>query len=170
MQGPPSRRLHRSSHDRMWAGIAGGMAEYFDLDPTLIRLIWVVATVVTAGLFVAVYLVMWVIMPQDTDLPAGGWREPDPGAEAAGSIAADAAGPPPPGYGRGRRQRYGYEYGEYGGRRHRSAGIVLIVLGVLFLSSQAGLFRYINWSIAWAVVLIVLGGAMLLRSNDRWRL
>src|SRR5205085_8177113 len=57
---PGPRRLFRSTRERMWAGVAGGMAEYFDLDPTLMRLIWVVGTVVTAGLLVAVYFVMWV--------------------------------------------------------------------------------------------------------------
>ncbi|MBV9121059.1 MAG: PspC domain-containing protein, partial [Chloroflexi bacterium] len=44
----PPRRLYRSTHDRMWAGVAGGLAEYFDIDPTLTRLLWVVATIVTA--------------------------------------------------------------------------------------------------------------------------
>ena len=39
--GPPHRRLVRSSRERMWAGVAGGMAEYFDLDPSLVRLLWV---------------------------------------------------------------------------------------------------------------------------------
>lgn len=160
-------RLRRSTHDRMWAGIAGGMAEYFDIDPTLMRLIWVVATVVTAGLFVAVYLVMWVIMPQDTEA-RGGWRTT--GADGAGTTAEEAAGPiPPPDY-RSRRRDYGYGYGDYPGRRRRSTGIVLIVLGIIFLCSQAGLFRYINWSVAWAVVLIVIGGALLMRNSDRWRL
>src|SRR5216683_2237897 len=46
--GPPppsSRRLVRSSRERMWAGVAGGMAEYFDLDPSLVRLMWVAAAV-----------------------------------------------------------------------------------------------------------------------------
>ena len=165
------RRLTRSSRERMWAGVAGGLAEYFEVDPTLMRLMWVVATVVTAGLFVAVYFVMWVIMPLDSDLPAA--PEPPLGDAPAdsGSVAADAAGwepagGPPPRF--RRRDWYGPDY-DYIGRKKRSAGIVLIVLGLLFVSSQAGLFRWINWGVAWAVVLIVLGAALLFRHSD-WRM
>ncbi|MDE3078373.1 MAG: PspC domain-containing protein, partial [Chloroflexota bacterium] len=49
---PPEerRRLTRSQHERMWAGVCGGLSEYFDIDPVLVRLFWVVATVLTAGL------------------------------------------------------------------------------------------------------------------------
>jgi phage shock protein C len=170
------RRLTRSSRERMWAGVAGGLAEYFDVDPTLMRLMWVVATVVTAGLFVAVYVVMWVIMPLDVDAGAGAaWKDPEGPAEpaAAGSVAADAAGWEPAG-GRGRPGRHDYWYGpdyhyHHVARKKRSAGIVLIVLGLLFLGSQAGLFRWINSGVAWAVVLIVLGAALLMRHND-WRM
>ncbi|MBV8718872.1 MAG: PspC domain-containing protein [Chloroflexi bacterium] len=62
---PPPRRLMRSSRERMWAGVAGGMAEYFDLDPSLVRLLWVAATVVTGGLAVPVYILAWIILPRD---------------------------------------------------------------------------------------------------------
>src|SRR5712691_8764583 len=79
------RRLTRSSRERMWAGVAGGLAEYFEVDPTLMRLMWVVATVVTAGLFVAVYFVMWVIMPLESDAPVDrlGGETPPPEATPA---------------------------------------------------------------------------------------
>ena len=164
------RRLMRSSRERMWSGVAGGLAEYFDVDPTLMRLMWVVGTVVTAGLFVAVYFVMWVIMPLDSDQP-GSWKQPPdesdvprssepPREEAPSWEAAGGWGEHDHWYGPGYRYR---------GRRKRSAGIVLIVLGVLFLSAQAGVFRWINGGIAWALVLIVLGAAMLARHND-WRM
>ena len=173
-QGP--HRLRRSSRERMWAGVAGGLAEYFDVDPVLTRLMWVVATVVTAGLFVAVYIVMWVIMPLDTDLPASDWKasEPPPAAEPVGGSVASDATPDwdyAQDYGR-RRGRWAHGYYDYGygyrGRKKRSAGLVLIVLGLLFLGSQAGVFRWINWSVAWAVVLIVVGVALLMRHHD-WR-
>jgi phage shock protein C len=177
-------RLRRSTRERMWAGVAGGLAEYFDVDPVLMRLICVVATVVTAGLFVAVYIVMWVIMPLDTDLPASDWKEPPAGAPeaepmSAGSMASDAAGAwdfgapddwhrdPSAPYG-WRRDRWRGDYRRHSPRRRRSAGLVLVALGLLFLGSQAGVFRWINWSVAWAVVLIVVGAALLLRNTD-WR-
>jgi phage shock protein C len=79
--GPPppsSRRLVRSSRERMWAGVAGGMAEYFDLDPALVRLMWVAAAVVSGGLAVPVYILAWIILPRDDRAPATGghaWRD-----------------------------------------------------------------------------------------------
>jgi phage shock protein PspC (stress-responsive transcriptional regulator) len=66
---PPPRRLMRSSRERMWAGVAGGMAEYFDLDSSLVRLLWVAATVVTGGLAVPVYILAWIILPRDDRAP-----------------------------------------------------------------------------------------------------
>jgi phage shock protein PspC (stress-responsive transcriptional regulator) len=64
----------------MWAGVAGGMAEYFELDPSLVRLLWVAATVVSGGLTVPVYILAWIILPRDDRPPAigpgpGAWRD-----------------------------------------------------------------------------------------------
>jgi phage shock protein PspC (stress-responsive transcriptional regulator) len=62
----------------MWAGVAGGMAEYFDLDPSLIRLLWVAATVVTGGLAVPVYILAWIILPRDdrsANVGPGAWHD-----------------------------------------------------------------------------------------------
>jgi phage shock protein PspC (stress-responsive transcriptional regulator) len=62
---PPSSRLSRSASDRKIAGVCGGLAEYFEVDATPIRLLWVVLAVIP-GAFVgglAVYLIAWVIMP-----------------------------------------------------------------------------------------------------------
>jgi phage shock protein C len=68
----------RSSRERMWAGVAGGMAEYFDLDPSLVRLLWVAATVVTGGLAVPVYILAWIILPRDdrtANFGPGAWHD-----------------------------------------------------------------------------------------------
>src|SRR3977135_2858735 len=77
--GPPQpRRLMRSSRERMWAGVAGGMAEYFELDPALVRLLWVAAAVVTGGLAVPVYILAWIILPRDDRSTVVGppqWRD-----------------------------------------------------------------------------------------------
>src|SRR5207249_10141856 len=74
----PHRRLMRSSRERMWAGVAGGMAEYFDLDPALVRLLWVAAAVVSGGLAIPVYILAWVILPRDdraSDTGSHAWRD-----------------------------------------------------------------------------------------------
>lgn len=56
------KRLHRSKTNRMLGGIAGGIAEYFELDPTLVRVIWLIMIPV-AGLGPLFYLLCWVIIP-----------------------------------------------------------------------------------------------------------
>ena len=57
------RRLTRSHHDRMLSGVSGGLGEYLDVDPTLVRLGWVLAALVTCGAAFLVYAACWFIMP-----------------------------------------------------------------------------------------------------------
>ena len=101
------RRLTRSSRERMWAGVAGGMAEYFDLDPSLVRLIWVAAAVVSHGLAVPLYFLAWIILPRDDRSPRPGgvqWRdwsqefhaETQRLAEEARRVASEFQGPSSP--------------------------------------------------------------------------
>jgi phage shock protein C len=59
------RRLTRSTRERMWAGVAGGMGEYFEVDPVIVRLIWMAATVLTGGLAIPLYIALWIIMPRE---------------------------------------------------------------------------------------------------------
>jgi phage shock protein C len=55
-------RLLRSSRDRMFAGVCGGLAEYFAIDPVIVRLIFALVFF-TSGLSLPIYLVLWLIMP-----------------------------------------------------------------------------------------------------------
>ncbi len=66
MQQNSPRRLTRSRSDRMLAGICGGIADYLIVDPTVVRLVFALATfftVVFPGILI--YLVMWIIVPKD---------------------------------------------------------------------------------------------------------
>jgi len=58
----PTGRLTRSETDKKIAGVAGGMAAYFGLDPTLIRVLWVVAGIMGWG--VVAYLLLWIFLPR----------------------------------------------------------------------------------------------------------
>jgi len=87
-----NRRLYRCQHDRILAGVASGMAERFDLDPTLVRLIWVVS-VFFGGFGLLLYIVMAIIVPlEPAGGPAAGMSATDPDAEGA---SADATGAVP---------------------------------------------------------------------------
>ncbi len=60
-----TRRLTRSTADRKIAGVCGGIAEYIGADPTLIRILWVLA-VVAGGFGVLAYVIMWIALPEGT--------------------------------------------------------------------------------------------------------
>jgi phage shock protein C len=57
-----NKRLQRSRNEKMIAGVCGGIAAYFDVDPTLVRVIWVLITLL-AGFGFLLYLICWAIMP-----------------------------------------------------------------------------------------------------------
>ncbi len=57
------KKLTRSTSNRKLAGVCGGLAEYFGLDASIIRIIWILA-VVCGGVGILAYLIMWLVMPQ----------------------------------------------------------------------------------------------------------
>ena len=64
-----SRPLRRSRTNRQIAGVMGGLAEYFNVDPTLLRVIYVVGSIVSAAFpGVLVYLLLWLLIPEAEDL------------------------------------------------------------------------------------------------------
>jgi phage shock protein C len=60
----PAGPYRRSLADRKIAGVCGGLARYFDLDPTLVRVLWVVLTIVSFGAGVIGYLLLWLLAPE----------------------------------------------------------------------------------------------------------
>ncbi|MEV6706754.1 PspC domain-containing protein [Micromonospora wenchangensis] len=93
----PYKQLRRPTTDRMVAGVASGLGRYFAVDPTLVRVLFAVATLVTGGVAALAYPVMWFLMPEE---PAGApaWPHPaDPMAQPrpAWQQAAPTARPTP---------------------------------------------------------------------------
>jgi len=80
---PPPRtgpkRLYRSSDQKIFLGVCGGLAEYFDMDPTIIRVVFALSTLL-AGTSIAVYAVLALIMPSEASL------EDDPRTAAQNTI------------------------------------------------------------------------------------
>ena len=123
-----NRRLYRCQHDRILAGVASGMAERFDLDPTLVRLLWVVS-VFFGGFGLLLYIVMAIVVPLE---PAGGpvvgMSAPDPANIGA---SGEATGPAPAGW-----HATPVEHRRVprdNGRLATIVGIVLILFGSLAL-------------------------------------
>ena len=57
------KRLYRSKKEQMLGGVCGGLGEYIDADPSIIRLVLVVLIVLSWGLFILEYLAAWIIIP-----------------------------------------------------------------------------------------------------------
>jgi phage shock protein C len=60
------KKLYRSETNRVLAGVAGGLGEYFSIDPTIVRLIFVLLTVFGGG-GVLVYIILWILIPSENN-------------------------------------------------------------------------------------------------------
>ena len=151
------QRLTKSARERMVFGVAGGLAEYFDIDPVLVRVVFALL-VLSTGVGLIAYIVLAIVMPSQTSVAAeqsdvvrenvegmrgdvsrvGEWmgsalrREGDEGRSAAGS-----------------------------GRRYL-AGAVLIVVGGLLLAANFGWLGWFSWLKLWPLLVIAAGAIVLL--------
>jgi len=57
------KRLVRSTNDRKIAGVCAGVADYFDIDTTLVRVLWLIATLVPGPNIIA-YIILWIVVPE----------------------------------------------------------------------------------------------------------
>jgi phage shock protein C len=85
------RRLYRSRTDRQLAGVAGGMAEFFGIDPTIVRILWILS-VLLGGFTLLLYPIMAIVVPL---APAGAWT-PTPGTTGAWGPTSPTSAPGAP--------------------------------------------------------------------------
>jgi phage shock protein C len=127
-------RLTRSP-DRKLGGVAAGIADYVDIDPTVMRVLFVVAFFLGFGTIIPVYIVLWLIMPESDEAPVG-----------RPAVSLDGSDPA------------------------LILGGVLVVIGALLLFNELAIDRLLGfglWSVAWPVLLIAAGLALVLRARDR---
>jgi phage shock protein C len=151
-----ARRLMRNTEDGVLAGVAAGFADYFAVDPTLVRLGFVLLAVF-GGSGLVLYLVSWLLMPRAGDGTGTAADEASP----AERMARDAVA-------RGEKVAEGLHRSSEGpGRGRLVAGVILVVVGVVFLLERFWPFRW--WWIAdlWPAALILVGLAMILNARRR---
>lgn len=147
----PSHRLTRSRRDRMVAGVAAGLAEYFDVDPTLVRLVFVI-TALLNGIGVVLYIAMCIIVPVEGEGPAVGTVPASPPEGGETPMSDSTVIEPAPEPRRPNREQ-----------RHAWAGIILILIGLVFLAQNMGLLWWWQWRLIWPIVLIAFGAMLLAR-------
>ena len=150
-----SDRLQRSTTNRQWSGVCGGIAEYFQIDATVVRAFFVIATIFSGGLFFLVYIALIIVMPLpgrsgpfDATTPPTAGTASDPSATTTlPPSTAQSYGPSP----------------EAARRRREGVGWLLIALGAVFLLANAGMFRLIDFRYVWPLALIALGAFIILQ-------
>ena len=60
-----NKRLYKSNYNKMVCGVCGGIGNYFTLDPTLIRILWVIFTIASVGTGIVAYIIAAVIIPEE---------------------------------------------------------------------------------------------------------
>ncbi len=73
---PAARRLFRPRLGRKVAGVALGFAHYLDLDVTLVRILWVLLTLLSGGVVLVAYFIAWIIMPEEEWVPPAAVAQP----------------------------------------------------------------------------------------------
>ena len=156
-------RLYRSRKDKIIGGVAGGLAEYFDVDVVLVRVLWVLAIFVAGGGIIA-YIIAWIIIPEKMYASPGRSskaRQWPAGSDTAAPDEEEAA------LKTARFEEEIEKEQEARNRRRRNTGLVLIGLGIIFLARNAFgfIFHYF-----WPLLLVALGIFFLLRNGkeDRW--
>jgi phage shock protein PspC (stress-responsive transcriptional regulator) len=144
------KRLYRSCEDRLIAGVCGGLSEYFEIDASIIRLIFSL-TFFAGGAGLLIYLVAWIIIPSNPN--CGGSQT---GAEEIKEKAEDFA----------------EEIKKHvGGKKKLSGtnaivGAVITLIGVAFLLEN--LFGLHFWQNIWPIIIIVIGLIIVIRSKNKY--
>ena len=133
-----SRRLYKSRHHRMIDGVCGGFAEYFNADPTIVRILWVLLTLASFGAGIVLYLACMFIVPVNPSQTA-----PLPSAS-------------PTSAGNGARTFWGAALIILG------AIILFSKLGFEFFH-----FWHIPWGFVFPIIIILLGLFLILRSQGK---
>ncbi len=165
------RRLYRS-RDRQLAGVAGGMAEYLTIDPTVARVLWILAAILTGGLVILAYIVLAIITPESpypaTGAAPAGWSAPPASPTWNAGWAATAAAQPQAGQQPLAAQQAPAAH-QTRGRGFGAAaivGVVLIVIGGIALA-DAALPGWSSAVILGPAVILALGAAIVVASLRR---
>ena len=144
------KKLYRSTKDKMLGGVAGGIAEYFDIDSTLIRVLFILI-VFLGGSGILAYIILWIIVPekpftaQDFNYSSTEDNTKKTSDEQNSSVNIKTE--------------------TFRDNRSLWGGIILIGLGVLFLADNY--IPRFQFSDYWPLILIGVGIGLLLNARKR---
>ena len=142
-------KLYRSSKDCMIGGVCGGIAEYFDVDSTLIRLL-AVLVVLLGGAGVVAYIIAWIVIPKNPEQESDEKFEKrekikEKIKKGAENVIEEV------------KEHFESKESNHNAERNRRiwGGIIVIIIGVIFLSGS--LFPWVAWGNLWPLIVIALG-------------
>jgi len=149
------KKLYRSVTDKMLGGVCGGLAEYFSIDPVLVRLIFVLA-VIFGGSGILAYIILWIIIPQkpfiitpfNTDPPSGSSQPSDEEKKSENTEFNMSS----------------LNINKTQSNRSIYAGAFLILLGGIFLLDN--FVPHFHFGDFWPLILIGLGFAIILNARN----
>jgi phage shock protein C len=150
-----NKRLYRSAKSKVFGGVAGGIAEYFDIDPIIIRLLFVIIAFAGGGGAI-VYLILWIALPLE---PINPYAFNMGSGEAKTTDNPDT--PPAADYSSGPSNPFNLPV-KPENRNGLIGGVILISLGLIFLANR--LIPNINLGDLWPLLLVVLGGVLIATS------
>jgi len=150
------KRLYRSRTDRMIWGVCGGLAEYFNVDPTLVRVVFVLLALMS-GIGIIAYIILAIVMPREGSKSATPREVVRENVEEMKESATEFGKEVQATFGGERTGEAKPEVKERVNRAGIFFGVLLIVLGALFLLDTFNIFNWLNWGHLWPLVLVAIG-------------
>lgn len=156
-----NKKLYRDEYHKVFGGVCSGLAEYFDMDVTVVRLLFAFTFFIMGVGFIP-YIILWIVLPRKgynypgynnptVDYTVPPQQPPDPfytpPFETENSFTGSQYGFPPP------------------VRQKSNAGIiiglVLIMIGAAILADEYNIIPDFEWDKLWPFVLVIVGGALI---------
>jgi len=157
-----TKKLFRSVDDNIIAGVCGGLAEYFQIDSSLIRIIFILLAI-GGGSGVLIYLILWLVLPSAKQNDSGKQNKKEVDKEEKIKEFADEI--------KDKAKSMAKEFDNKSslnrrlskkGRRINILGVILILVGLTSIWNQ--IFpKMIDWEIFWPVILILVGMLLIFR-------
>lgn len=159
-------RLHRTVNGRVIGGVAGGLADFFSMDPTIVRLIFVLLAVFGGG-GVLLYIILWIVLPERNSFNtynAYSTQPPAPSSTNETSGSDSGVGDTFEGFGN-TNQDFSVKPETVAKRKFEGSligGIVLILIGSFFLAER--FIPQISFGDFWPLLLVVVGLVLIFNS------
>ena len=129
------KQLYRSTNNKVISGVCGGIAEYFEIDPTIVRLLWALITI-TGGIGIIAYIVCIIIIPENTFSYRANDFEKTENNATYSSYTDNESSPSD-------------------NNSKLLFGVILVILGIVLVAKK--FVHWIDFGSVWPVLLVVAG-------------